>query len=322
MLDLVLSNRTSGGVPVARLIEVAGGEGAGKTLLASYMMADTQRQGGVAIFIDSEHAASMEVLEATGVDTNKLVYIQADTVEDVFTSMESITNQIAESKTNKLITIVWDSVAASPPKAEVEGNYGDQTIALKARLISAGLRKYIPICSSHNVCLVFINQLRSKIGGVAFGDQSTTPGGKAIPYHASVRLRVSHFKQIKDSDGNIVGRIIKCEIKKNKVAPPMRTVYYTIRWGDKPGAWIDEVESLWDAAIRAGVLEKKTAQKYVFEVPSTKEKMELTKNKFTELLNEAAFSTEFKNALAEAYIITGKKITETILEDVENEDGL
>lgn len=324
MLDLVLSNKKDGGVPVGRLIEISGGEGAGKTLLGSYILASTQKKGGVAILIDSEHAASMDVLKASGVDVSKLVYIQANTVEDVFQAMETIVNKIKNNEKNPLITIVWDSVAATSTRAEIEGNYGDQTIAMAARFISQGLRKYIPVCSKHNVCLVFINQLRTKIG-MSFGDNLMTPGGKAIPYHASIRLRLNHFKQIKDKNGDLIGRIIKCEVKKNKVAPPMRTMYYTIRWGDKPGAWVDDSETLWDSAIRSEVLKKVTAQKYMMISPSTKKEIELTRRTFNNLVEtDENFLNDLKTLLSEKYIITSKNILEedVVIEEASSEEGL
>lgn len=177
MLDLILSNRIDGGIPVGRLCEISGGESVGKSLLGSYILANTQKKGGVAILIDSEHAASLEVLERVGVDIDSLVYIQASTIEEVFQAMETIVSSIQADEKNRLVTIVWDSVAATSTKAEIEGDYGDRTVAMAARLISQGLRKYIPVVSKHNVCLVFINQLRTKIG-VTFGDDKVTPGGR------------------------------------------------------------------------------------------------------------------------------------------------
>jgi recombination protein RecA len=307
MLDLILSNRLDGGLPVGRLTEISGGEGAGKTLLASYILANTQKKGGVAILIDSEHAASMEVLERVGVDIDSLVYIQASTIEEVFQSMETIVSRIQTDSTNRLVTIVWDSVAATSTKAEIEGDYGDRTVALGARLISQALRKYIPIVSKHNVCLVFINQLRTNIG-VTFGDNKITPGGKAIPYHASVRLRLEHNKQIQDGDKDLIGRIVKCDVKKNKVAPPMRSIYYTIRWGDSTGAWIDSNETMWDSAIRKNIIQKISQQKYSFTT-STGDQVEFSRKSFNELLKEESFITELKLALAEAYIITTKTVS-------------
>lgn len=180
LLDMILSNRPNGGLPVGRLIEISGGEGAGKTLLASYALADTQKKGGVAIFIDTEHAASMEVLKEVGVNTDKLVYIQCGSVEDVFDAMETIVGKIVAAGVGKEkpITIVWDSVAATSTKAEVEGDYDQQTIAMAARIISKGLRKYIPICSAHNVCLIFLNQLRTNITSFGHAEKYVTPGGR------------------------------------------------------------------------------------------------------------------------------------------------
>ena len=150
-------------------------------------------------------------------------------------------------------------------------------------------------------------------------------GMKAIPYHASVRLRLSHFKQIKDKNGDLIGRIVKCEVKKNKVAPPMRTMYYTIRWGDKPGAWIDDAETMWDSGIRSGVLEKVTAQKYRFVYPSTGEEVEMVRRVFNDIIvNDENFKDEFKTALANSYIITAENITEddVMIVDSPDEEGL
>lgn len=322
MLDLILSNRLDGGLPVGRLSEISGGEGAGKTLLASYILANTQKKGGVAILIDTEHAASLEVLEKVGVNLKDLIYIQAGTTEEVYQAMETIVTKIHRENSNRLVTIVWDSVAGTSTKAEVEGEFeAGKTVALQARLNSLGLRKLIPLVSRHNVCLVFINQLRTKIG-VSFGDDKVTPGGAAIPFHASVRLRLSHFKQIKDGEKDLIGRIVKCEVKKNKVAPPMRSIYYTIRWGDSPGAWIDPSETMWESAIRKGILVKETAQKFSF-MPSSGEPIILTHKAFAKLLQEDEnFLQEFKVALAGAYIITQKNISaEEITYDDAGEDG-
>ena len=321
MLDLIISNRIDGGLPVGRLTEISGGEGAGKTLLASYILANTQKKGGIAILIDTEHAASMEVLERVGVNLKNLIYIQAGTTEEVLQAMETVITKIHRDNSDRLVTIVWDSVAGTSTKAEVEGEFeANRTIGLQARLIGLGLRKLTPIASRHNVCMVFINQLRTKIG-VSFGDDKVTPGGAAIPFHASVRLRLTHFQQIKDQDKDLVGRIVKCEVKKNKVAPPTRTVYYTIRWGGVTGAWIDPSETMWDAAIRKNIFKKETAQKYSF-VPSTGEPLVFTRKKFVELLEEESFTIEVKTALAEAYIITQKNVSaDNVTYEEAGEDG-
>lgn len=310
-LDVILSNSANGGFPCGRLTEISGQEGAGKTLLASYAMAETQKNGGIAIYIDTEHAATMDVLQAVGVDVEKLIHIQAGSVEEVFKAMETIVEKISNSKNlNKQITIVWDSVAGTSTEAEIEGDYGQATIALKARLIGQGLRKYMSICSIYNVCLIFINQLRTNITAT-YGDKYITTGGKSIPYHASIQLRLSVFKSIKDSTTkDTVGRIIKIEVKKNKVAPPGRTVYYTISWGTKPGAWVDKALSLWDIGIQSGVLKQATKQSCEFVYPSTGEVIKMTKANFKKMVKEPEFVLEFNKAIANAFIITGEKASD------------
>lgn len=316
VLDAVLSNRRNGGIPVGRLTEIAGGEGAGKTLLASYILANTQKKGGIGVFIDVEHAASMDVMKTVGVDLEKLIYVQANTVEDVFRTFDTIIRKIQTGGArDKLITIVWDSVAASSTLAEVEGDYSDQTIGMAARVIGRGLRKIIPVISTHRVACVFINQLRTNIG-VSFGDQFFTPGGKAIPYHASVRMRLMHYQKLQDAQKREIGRVVKCHIKKNKVAPPMREVLYHIRWGSKPGAWIDEAATLFDIATEAGMIKKVTAQKFALvSSPS----VDFTKKKWEELLAEPSFYEEVKRGVEDYLIITDKNISDEVSREATSE---
>lgn len=324
MLDLVLSNRVGvGGIPQGRLVEISGGEGAGKSMMGNYIIADCQRKGGAAVLIDTEHAGSLEVMEACGVDVNRLIHVEVDTVEEVFQTMEAISNNFKKSKTKDRppLCIVWDSVAATPCKIEVEGDYGDATIGLKARLLGQGLRKFMSVVADNNIYLVFINQLRANIG-VTYGDNQITPGGKAIPFHSSVRLRLTHFKEITDVDKNKIGKIVKCDVKKNKVAPPMRTMYYYMKWGDKLGAWIDDEETIWDSAVRVDVIKKCGGQTYKFVSPSTGTDVEFTKRKFLSLWKEEVFQRELKEALAKAYIIGPKSFgdEDIMIGEPESED--
>ena len=322
MLDMAISNNPNGGVPVGRLTEISGGEGAGKTLLASYVLANTQKKGGVAILIDTEHAASMEVMAEVGVDVKKLVYIQAGTTEEVFKAMEAIVSKIQSENSDRLITIVWDSIAATSTAAEVAGTYGDHTIGLQARLIGQGLRKYIPIMNRYNVCLVFVNQLRVKIGQ-SFGDKYDTPGGKAVPYHASVRIRLTHFKQLKDKQsGLLLGRKVKAEIKKNKVAPPMRTVFFTIKWGDRPGAWIDNTEGIFEAAKAEKIFKTVTAVSYEFQ-PANGDPIQFTKKMLPSLLQNETFYNEVLEQISKHFIITADNIsTDLETSDAHEDEGI
>lgn len=323
MLDLMLSNKLDGGIPVGRMIEIAGGEGAGKTLLASYIMANTQKKGGVAIYIDTEHAASVEVMTKVGVDIDNLIYVQAGSTEEVLQTIETVVTKVHRENSDKIITIVWDSIAATSTKGEIEAEYeAGRTVALQARVIGLGLRKLMPIISQHKVCLVFINQLRENIGQFGHGEKKFTPGGNAIKYGASIRLWLSHFKQIKDGDKDLIGRIVKCDVKKNKVAPPSRSINYTIRWGDEPGAWIDPSETMWNFGIQKGVLKGVTKLKYSFKM-STGDVLEFTHKSFSKLISEDEnFEKEIKSALADAYIITTKNVSaeEITIEDA-GEDG-
>lgn len=319
MLDLILSNKIEGGVPVGRMIEIAGGEGAGKTLLASYIMANTQKKGGVAIYIDTEHAASVEVMQKSGVNIDDLIYVQAGSTEEVLQTIDTVVTKVHRENSEKIITIVWDSIAATSTKAEIEAEFAaGKTVAMQARVIGVGMRKIMPMISRHKVCLVFINQLRENIGGFGFGDTKFTPGGNSLKYGASIRLWLTHYKKILDKDKDLVGRIVKCDVKKNKVAPPSRSVYYTIRWGDEPGAWIDPSETMWTSGIQKSVFKPVTAQKYSFKT-STGDVLEFTHKSFSKLIDEDPnFLQEVKLALAEAYIITTKSVSS---EDISYEDA-
>jgi protein RecA len=242
---------------------------------------------------------------------NKLVYVQAGTVEDVFRAMDAITNKVANDpeKGKRLITIVWDSVAATSTYAEVEGNYGDHTIGLAARLIGQGLRKFIPIVSTHNICLVFINQLRMKIGGMGYGDPYDTPGGKAIGFHSSVRVRLQHYSQLKEKDTKVqLGRVVKAEIKKNKVAPPMRTQFFTIKWGTKPGAWIDEASSLLDACEACKIVKKLSTISFELEMPNAIP-VKFNRKSWEDMMNDQNIYAYIKEKLEDKYIITEKNVT-------------
>jgi recombination protein RecA len=237
-----------GGIPRGRVIEIFGPESSGKTTLMLHVIANAQKKGGLAAFIDAEHALDPGYAKKLGVNLDDLLVSQPDSGEEALTICETL------ARSNALDVIVIDSVAALVPKAELEGEMGMATMGMQARLMSQALRKLTAILAKSKTACIFTNQLREKVG-VMFGNPETTPGGKALKFYASVRMDIRRKDTLKDSSGNAVGNHVRVKIVKNKVAPPFAEAEFDIIYNHG----INKEGSVLDVGIESGAVEKKGA---------------------------------------------------------------
>ena len=284
-----------GGLPKGRIIEIYGPESSGKTTLALHAIAEVQKTGGEAAFIDAEHALDPVYAKKLGVNIDDLIVSQPDTGEQALEIVEALV------RSGAIDIIVVDSVAALVPKAEIDGDMGDSYIGLQARLMSQALRKLAGVLNKSKTAIIFINQLREKVG-VMFGNPETTPGGRALKFYASVRLDIRRIESIKQ-DGEVVGNRTRVKVVKNKVAPPFREAEFDIMYGEG----ISKEGSILDMAVKLDIIEnsgawfsynnakigqgRENVKKYLRENPEIAEEIE---NKVRDNYNKA-----FEQALNE-----------------------
>jgi recombination protein RecA len=285
MLDVAISNRPYGGLPMGRITEITGLEQSGKSLLSAHLLAETQKQGGVAVLIDTETAVSREFLEAIGVDVSKLLYVSADSVEQIFEFTETIIEKVRNNSKDRLVTIVVDSVAAASTKTELQADYGKDGYATdKAIIISKAMRKITNMIGREKITLVFTNQLRQKLNAMAFSDPWTTSGGKALAFHASVRLRLKSIGSIKakvNGQDRVIGIKVRAQVIKNRMGPPLRAADFDIFFDsgiDNYGSWL--------GVMKENSLVKQAGAWYTYVDTETGEEIKFQSKDFVSIMTE------------------------------------
>lgn len=319
LLDLAISNRPNGGLPVGRMVEINGLEGSGKSLISAHIVADTQKKGGIAVVIDTENAAAPEFWASLGVDLKNLLYIQSDTVEDVFEKMENIIAIVRKSNKKRILTIVVDSVAGVSTKAELESDHGkDGWSTGKAIIIGKAMRKITSMVGKQEVLIVFTNQLRQNLNAAMFGDKWIVSGGKALAFHCSVRLRLANAGMLKRGD-LVIGNKCKAKVVKNRMGPPQRhaifDVYFDSGIADY-GSWLE--------VMKTHNIVKYSAPNYTY-YPETGEPIKFTAKDFVRLMTEnPTLKSELYSKICDACIMKYKDPNSSIVEDVtvEDEDGV
>jgi len=318
MLDLAISNRPNGGLPVGRIIEITGLEASGKSLLAAHALADTQKKGGLAVYIDTENAISREFLEAIGVNLKDMLYVPLETIEDIFDAMDSIVESVRKASRSRIVTIVVDSVAGASTKQEMAADYDkDGWATSKAIILSKAMRKITNFVGRERICLIFTNQLRTRLG-VTFGDQWTTSGGKAIAFHSSVRLRLKSVGQIKlkvDGRDEILGITTRAQVVKNRMGPPLRSVDYDIYFDsgiDDYGSWLTMMKN-YGLVSQAGAW-------YTYTNTDTGEIIKFQSKDFkSKLIDDVAVKEQVYKTICEKYILNYKAGEDFGVDDIEVE---
>ena len=313
LLDLAISNRPNGGIPVGRITEITGMEASGKSLISAHLLANTQKKDGLAVY--TENALNEEFARAIGIDVSKMLYIQLETVEDIFEVIESIIMKVRESSKDRLVTICVDSVAAATTKLEQAADYEkDGWATAKALVLSKAMRKITQLIGRQRICLVFTNQLRQKLG-VSFGDPWTTSGGKALQFHASCRLRLKGMGQITtkvNDKKQCIGIKTRAQVVKNRMGPPLKTAEFDIRFE----SGIDDIGS-WLALMKEYKMVKQGGSWYTYTDTDTGEEIKFMSKEFeSKITDDERLKTQIYDRICNA-VIMAYKTDDIGIDDIE-----
>lgn len=309
-LDLAISNRPYGGLPVGRITTLTGLEGTGKSLVCAHIVANTQKKGGQAVYIDTEAAAAPEFWTALGVDLKNMLYLPQDTIEGAFQQVEDIIGVVRKSDNNRLVTIIIDSIAGASTKMELEAGYERKGFATgKSLIVSEAMRKLTNFLAKRRILLVLTNQLRQNLQAMAFGDKWVEPCGKATSFHSSVKVRFETIEKLKNSDKEIIGTHCRATVKKNRLGPPFRQAEFEVYFD----SGIADYASWIDLAKKKGIMTgPSNALVYNGEIYNTKNLVEV-------LNTNVSIKDELYKKICDAVIMQYKSPNSAVLENLVSE---
>lgn len=317
LLDLAISNRKNGGLPVGRIIELSSQEAAGKSLICAHILAETQKMGGHGVLIDTENAAAPQFWEAVGLNIKNLNYISLQKVEDIFSKIEEVIGVIRKFDDKQLVTIVVDSLSQASCETEMESEHGkDGYNTSKAIIISKACRKITGLIGKQRILIVFVNQLRMNLAAVGHQDKWIVPGGKAMAYAASIRLRLSNMGKLKGAGQKIIGNKSKVVVTKNRMGPPHRAALFEIHYD----SGIQDLTS-WLDFLKDNGFARKDGDKYSFKLPSGNVKLS-TKEFLEKIQSEQAFKDEVYDVIATDYIMKYRPANSAIVENLEVDEAV
>lgn len=320
ILDLAISNRPNGGLPVGRMVEFTGLEGTGKSLVSAHIMANTQKKGGIAVYIDTEASVSTEFWKSIGVNVKDVVYLATETVEEIFDNIEKAIAYIRKKQPDALVTIIVDSVAGASTKSELESEHGKTGYATdKSIIISKAMRKITTMLGKQKILIVFTNQLRQNINAMAFGEKYVVSGGKALAYHTSVRVRLNNVGKIKKEE-QVIGNECKAVVIKNRMGPPNRQASFNIYYD----SGIADFSSWLDVLKKIGTI-KQAGPYYKYTDDKGEEQQFQSKNFISMMQSDLNLKNKFYNQICDALIMKYKdpnsQIVDDAVIDTEEESG-